>query len=101
MGKNLAKAFVWFAVHAIAFFLLVWILLGMSPMDTYGQMANRFLSIKNGTFAFSQSVAKTGRSMGKVGNHHLNEMNDRINGKDPYQDYNNSLDSKVRNDFGR
>ena len=100
MVKNLTKALVWLVVRAIAFFVLVWIFLGMAPTETYQQIVNRVTSLKNGTASFTQSVTKTGASMGRVGQHHLNEMNDRTNGIDPYQRHNDSLDAQVRKDFG-
>ncbi len=96
MGKNISKAIIWFVIHAIAFFVLTWVLLGMGPLETYNKIASRVISLKNGTITATNSVAKTAGSMGRVANHHLNEANDRINGKDPYQDYNSTLDANVR-----
>lgn len=100
MVKFLTKALVWFVVHAIAFFVLVWVLLGMGPQETYQQIVNRVISFQNGTASFSQSLAKTGASMGRVGQHHLNEMDDRTNGIDPYQRHNSTIDANTRRDFG-
>lgn len=96
MGKNISKAIIWLVVHAIAFFVLVWILLGMGPSETYHKIAARVMSVKNGTVAATNSITKTAGDMGRVANHHLNEANDRIHGKDPYQDYNSTLDANVR-----
>ncbi len=96
MGKKISKTIIWLVVHIIAFFILVWILLGMGPFETYQRIVNRVVSFANGTIAATNNITKTAGDMGRVANHHLNEANDRINGKDPYQDYNSTLDANVR-----
>lgn len=101
MGKNLSKAVIWLVIHIIAFFVLVWAFLGLSPADTYHKIVERAISLKNGTISATNSVAKTAGSMGRVADHHLNEANDRIHGKDPYADYNSTLDTTVRQGTGQ
>lgn len=94
--KNISKAIVWLVVRAIAFFVLVWIFLGMNPTETYQKIADRAVSLKNGTFSFSQSLSKTASSMNRVADHHLNEAAERTDGVDPYQRYNSTLDHNTR-----
>lgn len=94
--KNISKAIVWLVVRTIAFFVLVWIFIGMNPTETYRTIADRAMSLKNGTFSFSQSLSKTANSMKRVANHHLNEAAERTDGIDPYQRYNSTLDQKTR-----
>lgn len=93
MGKKLSKACTHLIVYIVIFFALVWILLGLTPSQTYHQIVNRAISATN-------VATKTAGDMGRVANHHLNEASDRIHGKDPYQDYNNALDARVRQDSG-
>lgn len=101
MGKNILKAIIWLVIRAISFFVLVWILLGMGPSETYHKIAARVISLKNGTISATNSIAKTAGDMGRVANYHLNEANDRIHGKDPYQDYNSTLDANIRQEINQ
>lgn len=94
--KNISKAIVWLVVHTVIFFVLVWIFIGMNPTETYRKIADRAISLKNGTFSFSQSLSKTAASMKRVSDHHLNEAAERTDGIDPYQRYNSTLDQKTR-----
>ena len=101
MLKNLSKICIWFIVRAFIFFVLVWILLCINPTDTYNRIYQRAIALKNGTFSFSQSLSHTARNMGKVADYHLKEAAERIDGKDPYQDYNSTLDRNIRQDFNQ
>lgn len=97
--KKLTKALVWFGVYAIAFILLAWLLLGLTPTQTVQTSYSNVMNLIHGTKSLSRSVAKTAGSMSNVAQHHLNEAAERIDGKDPYEDYNATIDSKVRQDF--
>ncbi len=97
--KNISKGCVWLVVHIIAFVLVAWIFLGMTPTETYQRFIMRMQSYRAGTVSFTSDLAKTGARMGQVADHHLNEAAERIDGHDPYERYNQSLDEKVRNDF--
>lgn len=90
IGK-LIKGCVRLAVYAVVFTLLAWIFLGLSPRDTW----NRFLKQVNYVTSFvtgsARNVSETASSMANVAKHHLNEAADRIDGKDPYEGFNNRL----------
>ncbi len=98
--KNLSKAFVWLCVHAVAFVLLAWLLLGLTPTQTVNKSYDNILGLINGTRSFGRSLTKTAGSMSSVAQHHLNEAAERIDGKDPYEKYNSQIGQKVLNDFG-
>ncbi len=99
--KNISKALVWLVVHIIAFVLIAWIFLGLTPTETYQKFVARMQSYRAGTFTFTSDLANTGSRMGAVANHHLNEASERIDGHDPYERYNQGLDNNVRRDFNQ
>lgn len=97
--KKLTKALIWFCVHAIAFILLAWLLLGLTPTQTVQTSYDNIMGLINGTKNFSRGVTKTAGSMSNVAQHHLNEAAERIDGKDPYENYNANISNKVHGDF--
>lgn len=97
--KKLTKALIWFCVHAIAFILLAWLLLGFTPTQTVETSYGNIMNLVSGTKGFSRTVGKTAGSMSNVAQHHLNEAAERIDGKDPYEKYNANIAEKVNQDF--
>lgn len=97
--KKLSKTIVWLCVHIVAFILLVWLLLGLTPTQTVQVSHHNIINMINGTKGFGKSVARTAERMSDVAQHHLNEAAERIDGKDPYENYNATLDARVHKDF--
>lgn len=99
--RKLIKFCTWLIVHIIAFVVIAWIFLGMTPTETYQKFVYRMHSIRSGTSTFASDLSKTGASMGRVANQHLGEAAERIDGRDPYERQNSIIDQKVRSDFGK
>lgn len=95
--KKLTKICVWLIVHIIAFVLVAWIFLGLTPLETYQKFTTRMSSIRNGTFSFVSDAADAGNRLGKTANRHYNDSERVRQGHDPYEDYNADLDARTRN----
>ncbi len=99
--RKLYRVLVWLAIRAAIFLALVWICIGMKPIDTYNEFVNRIRNAHASVQSFFDDVRDTGVMMGAVADHHLQEAKDRTNGIDPYERQNREMDKKVRKDFGR
>lgn len=95
--KNISKAFVWLMIHFIAFVLVAWIFLGITPTEIYQRFVERMQSFRTGIYP--SDLMKTASRMGQVMDHHLNEASERIDGHDPYERYNQNLNNKIQKDF--
>lgn len=102
MVKFLTKAITWFLVYALVYFLLTWILLGMGPKETYQKMSSQLRSYVVGTTDFFRNFTSASTRLAQKANKHgIQEAKIRYEGRDYYDDYNQNVDSKVRQDFGR
>ncbi len=88
------------AVFFIIFMLCAWALLGMTPSETWTTTVSRISSLTGGIVNFGHDTMDTAGRMKGVAQYHLNQAAERIDGKDPYEDYNKALDQKVQQDMG-
>ena len=93
---KLIKECIRLVIYAVVFVLLAWIFLGLSPRSTW----NRFLTQAGHVTSFvtgsARNVSETASDMANVAKYHLNEASDRIDGKDPYEDFNNRLSNGLQ-----
>ncbi len=78
--------------YALVFIVLAWLLLGLTPTVTVRTSMRNISNLMN----FTRDISRTASNMGDVARHHLNEASERIDGKDPYEDFNATLDEKTR-----
>lgn len=80
-------------LYIFAFIMLVWVFLGIPPTDSLKTANDRVWSayqfMAKGTFL--DDITKTAGDMKRVANRELNQAAERIDGKDPYEDFNNQL----------
>ncbi len=73
--------------YALVFILLSYFLLGLKPNQTVQTSVRNITNLVYGTKSFTRSISETAGNMGNVARHHLNEASERIDGKDPYEDF--------------
>lgn len=99
-AQNIWKAIVWIFVHTIAFIVLVWFFLGINPIETYEKSTQHLKSMWNSAKNSSMNFNKATSGLSRVAGHHLNEMDKRTQGIDPYEGYSRNIDKTVRKDMG-
>lgn len=88
---KLIKLCINIAIVIIILMALAWLFLGLTPRQSYERAKAHINSWIHGAGSISQSVQNTADSMADTAKSRLNEAADRINGKDPYEEYNNRL----------
>lgn len=91
--KVLWKLIVYVVVIYLVFMALAWAFLGSYPRETWSISKLRLNNAWSFVTGATNDVSKTARDMSNVAQKHLNEAKDRIDGKDPYEDYNRSLNN--------
>lgn len=89
--KGLIKLVIRLAIIYVVFLALAWALLGVPPMEGWEVTKSRIASVGNFVTGASSDISSTAGDMKRVGSRHLQDAKDRFHGKDPYEDFNNSL----------
>lgn len=84
------------AIVYVIFMLMVWILMGIHPRETWGKTYSRVAGVGHWITGFTSDVADAGAGLHKMGERHLNEAKDRFHGIDPYEKYNNQLSQDMQ-----
>ncbi|MDR2902555.1 MAG: hypothetical protein LBU87_05575 [Lactobacillales bacterium] len=86
--SKLLKYCILLAFYIAVFVGLVWLLLGMNPKETYTKARDHFYQVKAKLTGAKTAFSETASDMAGVAKYHLNEAQDRIEGKDPYRNVN-------------
>lgn len=86
-------------IYAIIFMLFVWVLLGIKPMETWQRSIHNIVQIGDRLSRGIGVTVQTVDSMKNVAESQLQKASDRIDGKDPYEDFSKRLDEQVRKDI--
>ncbi len=92
----LFKLFVRIFLYALVFAALVWLLLGIGPIETWQRSVHNISRIGDRFGGVVTATTDTARDMKNVTEYQLQKAADRIDGKDPYEDYVKKLDEHVR-----
>ena len=84
------------AIYILIFFGLVWVLLGITPTETYLRSRDNLGRLLGEASTYAGKVGKTGNDMKEAGNSQLQQASDRFHGKDPYQDFDKKLMSDIK-----
>ncbi len=91
--KGLIKLIIRLAIIYIIFLALAWALLGVPPMEGWTITKSRISSSVNFITGATSDISDTAGDMARVGGRHLQDATDRFHGKDPYEDFNKSLNN--------
>ena len=84
------------AICILVFLGLVWVLLGITPTETYLRSRDTLGRLFSQANIYAGKVSKTGNDMKKAGDSQLQQASDRFHGKDPYEKLNRKLSSDVK-----
>jgi len=79
----------------VIFVLLVWIFLGITPVETYKTATDRVASGWHAVLSYFGYVQETASDMKDAANSQLQQASDRFHGKDPYERLVHKLDADV------
>ena len=94
-GKFL-RLFFYLTLQVLLFVGLVWLLLGIDPMETYIRSRDNLGRLISEIDTYTHKIGKTGESMKQEGNSQLRQASDRFHGKDPYEKLSNQLSSDIK-----
>ena len=82
-------------IYVVVFVGLVWLILGIPPMETYSRAVQNIGGLIGRATGISQEVMQTAGDMKNVADSHLQQAADRINGIDPYEKIARQFDADV------
>ncbi len=97
----LIKTIIRLIIYIAVFMAFVWLLLGIPPQDTWTRSWDRLNQMIGRAASSAGDIAKTAGDMKNVAGYHLQQAADRIDGKDPYEDFNAQLSEQVRRDLNQ
>ncbi len=83
-------------IYVLIFVGLSWMLLGLTPMETYTRSRDNLGRLIGEIDTYSHKIGKTGKAMKREGNSQLRQASERFHGKDPYEKLNNQLSADVK-----
>ena len=95
----LFKLFVRIFLYALIFAALVWLLLGIGPIETWQRSVRNIARIGSRLGGAIETTTDTAKDMKNVATYQLQKAADRIDGKDPYEDFSKQLDERIRQDI--
>lgn len=82
----------YFIVYTSFFLVLVWLLLGISPNESYEKFKGQ-LSFYSSHLTF---ISKTAGKISNAASNQLQNASDRFHGKDPYEIINQQLNDSLK-----
>ena len=95
----LFKLFIRIVIYALIFAALVWFLLDIGPIETWRRSVYNIGRIGSRLGGAVETTVDTAKDMKNVAGNQLQKAADRIDGKDPYEDFAKQLDERVRQDI--
>ncbi|MBO7244947.1 MAG: hypothetical protein J6V53_06700 [Alphaproteobacteria bacterium] len=101
--EKLKKFLIWIGIRILEFFILTWFFLGMDPFETTGKTTHQLTQYKNivsrQLHLFFDASSRLGAKANKYG---LEEAQNVINGKDPYQEgYMMKIDNEIKENISK
>ncbi len=96
---RLVKLVIRLAIYAVVFAAFAWLLLDIGPAETWQRSVENLGNIGARISGAASTTVKTAGDMKDVAGYHLREAADRIEGKDPYEDFARSLDARIQQDL--
>ena len=93
--KQLFKYIFHLCFYVVIFLGLVWLLMGISPVETYERSCAHLKVVFGRAGNFAGNMGKTMGEMGQAADNQLQSASDRLHGKDPYAKLAEQLDASV------
>lgn len=96
MFGKILRLFFYLTLQVLFFIGLVWLLLGIDPMETYIRSRDNLGRLISEIDTYTHKIGKTGKAMKQEGNSQLQQASDRFHGKDPYEKINSQLSADIK-----